>query len=665
MNKKLIRLFEPGMKFYFIVMFLFAAASAIFGENYILAAVEGGAALLLLIWFFALGVRRRRILIDQIETITSNVDAAGKDSVANFPLPTAIIRLDNEEVIWTNERFKRISDGRKHLFEVKISELVPEFSTRWLLEGKPECPSTVTLGSRKYTVFGNLVRSEIGGQRSSSLIGTTYWMDITDHIELREKYLMTRPVVCIIVLDNYDELTKNLSTSMISTLQAEIDERINDWLSFAEGLLCKYDRDRYLFIFEEKDLVKMQEEKFSLLENIRKVVSQSGMHATTSLGFGKDGGSFLENYQFASLAIEMALSRGGDQAVIKNRFNFEFYGGRSGEKEKRTKVRSRVMASALGELMSGASHVLVMGHAVADLDSVGAAVGVCCAARKRGRKARIVIDLEKNNAKNIIEKLQKLPEYEDCFLSPQDAMLLADTRTLLVVVDTNRPEQVESQELLFSCNHVAVIDHHRRAATYIKNAALNFQEPYASSASELITELLQYITETGDIIKAEAEAMMAGIMLDTKNFTMRVGSRTFEAAAWLRRCGADPIEVKKLMQNDFESTVERYAIISSARMVRPGISVAAMKRKVDRVTAAQAADELLSIEGISTSFVLYPDENRVMISARSMGDVNVQVIMEKLGGGGNNNTAAAQVLNISIDEAINELLSAISQYFET
>ena len=406
------------------------------------------------------------------------------------------------------------------------------------------------------------------------------------------------------------------------------------------------------------------EKKFDLLDAVHKIPSQGGIPPTVSIGIGKDADSMQELFQYASLSIEMALSRGGDQAVIKNRFNFEFYGGRAKETEKRTKVKSRVMANALSELVADSSQIFIMGHKFPDLDAFGAAVGVCALARKRGIPAAIVAAPEPNPASPMRAKIQQMPEYERCFIGEQDALVAADSRTLLVVVDTNRPEQVESEALLESCNRVAVIDHHRRAATYIANAALNFHEPYASSASELVTELLQYIVEPSDLLRTEAEALLAGIVLDTKNFTMRTGGRTFEAAAFLRRCGADTADVKKLFQNDLDGTIARYDIIRNARMYRDDIAIAKVDHTVGRVTAAQAADELLNISGIDTSFVLFPDGDRVIVSARSMGETNVQVILEKLGGGGNAATAGAQMPNTTVDEATQALVRAIDQYFD-
>ena len=451
-----------------------------------------------------------------------------------------------------------------------------------------------------------------------------------------------------------------------SAVLAQIDEKLNQWAACADGLLLKTERDHYLFIFEEQYLGQFVEKKFDILDTIHQVVNPSGINASLSIGIGKDGESFQELLQFANLSIDMALSRGGDQAVIRNKFTFEFYGGRSKETEKRTKVKSRVMANALGELIADSSRVFVMGHKFPDLDCIGAITGVCAIARKRGVQARIIREPGSNPAAEMAAKLGQTPEYKDAFLSAQDAIILADPRTLLVVVDTNRPEQVQSEDLLECCTRVAVIDHHRRAASYIGNAALNFHEPYASSASELVTELIQYIMEPSDLLRIEAEALLAGMVLDTKNFTMRTGSRTFEAAAFLRRSGADTGDVRKLFQNDLAGTIARYDIIQTARMYHNDIAVAAVDHTVGRVTAAQAADELLNISGIDASFVLFPDADgeRVIISARSMGNTNVQVVLEKLGGGGNAATAGAQVPSGSVEAVLQRLLRAIDQYFE-
>ena len=375
--------------------------------------------------------------------------------------------------------------------------------------------------------------------------------------------------------------------------------------------------------------------------------------------------SFADLYQYANLSLEMALSRGGDQVVLKNRFACEFFGGRAKETEKRTKVKSRVMASALSELVADASCIFVMGHAAPDMDAVGAAVGVCALARKKGVPAYIVREANPTPADDLYSRLMETDLYRDCFIGSQEALFRADANTLLVVVDTNRPELVVSQELLYSCNKVAVIDHHRRAASYIEGAALNFHETSASSASELVTELLSYIMDSKDMYRVEAEALLAGIMLDTKNFTMRTGGRTFESAAFLRRAGGDTAEVKKLFQNGLEDTITKYSIIQNAQTYRGDIAIAAVEKDVGRVIAAQAADELLNIAGICTSFVLYQSEDTVFLSARSNNDTNVQVIVEKLGGGGNAAGAGAQMPATTLEMATARLMTALDNYFAT
>ena len=320
------------------------------------------------------------------------------------------------------------------------------------------------------------------------------------------------------------------------------------------------------------------------------------------------------------------------------------------------------MANAFGELLNDASNVFVMGHKFADLDCIGAAVGVCCAARSRGKEARIVVDLENNASKQLIDRMKTIQEYEHAFISAQEAILMADSKSLLVVVDTNRPDQVESETLLISCNRVAVIDHHRRAASYIENPDLNFHEPYSSSASELVSEMLQYIVDQSEILRFEAEALLAGIVLDTKSFSIRTGSRTFDAAAFLRRAGADTAEVKKLLQSDLHSALTRYSIVSNAIEYGHGIALAGSSLPADRVTIAKAADELLNISGITASFVMSPVGNNISISGRSIGDIDVQQILERLGGGGNRSTAGAQLTGTNVKLAMDRLTAAIDEY---
>ncbi len=664
MNNKLSRIFQPSMRLYFIVLILFAVATCFFGPKARILAIGEAVIIILLAVFTRMSnTKRADKLLEYIESVTDSMDSAAKDTLVNFPMPVVIFNPSNDLILWSNSKFLEATKGREHFFEVSITDVVPGFSTKWLAEGKTEYPGFVDVGDKKFKVFGSIVRTE-RETGSREFLATTYWVDMTEYSDIYNEYMDSRPVAAIIMLDNYDELLKNATEKEKSTILASIDEKLNAWCAGSGGHLVKYDRDRYMFIFEECCLQGFIDDKFSVLDSVREIAGPSGVHATLSIGIGRDGKSFEETFRFAALSLEMSLSRGGDQVVIKNRYNFEFYGGQSAELEKRTKVKSRVMANAFGELVSDASIVLIMGHKYADLDSVGSAVGVCCIARNRGKKAYIVINAEKNSSKQLISRMMLLPEYSDVFISPQDAILMADSKTLLVVVDTNRPEQVESDALLLSCNRIAVVDHHRRAATYIQNAGLNFHEPYASSASELVTEMIQYLVDQSAMLRFEAEALLAGIVLDTKSFSIRTGSRTFDAAAFLRRAGADTTEVKKLLQSDLQSALSRYSLISSATVYREGIAIAVSDTPMDRIVVAQAADELLNISGIQASFVLSPDGDSIGISARSIGDINVQVILEKLGGGGNKSTAGAQIQNATTDEVLERLTAAIDSCLE-
>jgi c-di-AMP phosphodiesterase-like protein len=664
MNKRIQRAVEPGTRLFLLILVVFAAITFFFKEE--LAIAEFGVIAILLVYSFLNSRRRRRELVKYIEDVTYNAESAKNNTLMNFPLPIVVFKLEDYQIIWGNEIFFNLLGGKHPSFDAKLNDMVPGFTSKWLMEGKSRYAGLVQVNGRKYQLHGNIIRGKNDESDSRrDYMGITYWVDVTDFDNIKLEYENSRPVMAVMVVDNYDELTKNLTDRAKVELRGEIDDKLAQWCQGKNGLLRRYDRDRYMFIFENRYLKEITDKKFDLLEQIHSVANSAGIHATLSIGVGKDG-TMEENFSFANLAIEMALSRGGDQAVIKNKYNFEFFGGRGAEVEKRSKVKSRVTANALAELMKDSSQIMVMGHKLSDLDSIGSSVGICCIARKLGRPVKIVVDPVNNTSLRLIEKLKATPEYANAFISPDEAMVRADSRTLLVVVDTNRPEQVESLSLLESCTRVAVIDHHRRAASYIQNAALTFHEPYASSVCELMSELLQELVEQADITVCEAEAILSGIMLDTKNFTIRTGERTFEAAAFLRRVGADTSQVKKLLQSDMEHTVAKYGILQSAKLYRGGIAIAAPDTEQDRVAAAQAADELLNVSGIQASIVIFPTKaGGVIISARSIGDVNVQLLLEKLGGGGNKSAAGAQIENISLKDAVNSICASIDEYLDS
>mgnify|MGYP000307098387 FL=1 len=660
MNKNLKRLAEPNVRMHLFFMVLFAAATLFF-KMYELAAAEGAVILLLVIYSLIVSRRKRKQLAAYIESVTYDTETAKNNTLMNFPLPIAVFRLEDSRIVWGNEMFFTMCGSTGARLDARVADMVPEFSGKWLMEGKTQYPGILEIGGKRYRVHGNIVRSEKSDE-DGAFMGITYWMDVTEYDNIRREYESSRPVAGIIVADNLDELLKNQPDRIKNDLTEAIDDQLTQWCENYHGLIRRYERDRYIIVMEKRCVEKLKEDKFSITDQLHKVVSPNGVSASISIGLGVDASGFDEALQFANVAAELALSRGGDQTVIKNRLNFEFYGGRGFEIETRTKVKSRVMASTFAELMRDSSKVLVMGHKFADLDSVGASVGVCCLARKQGVKANIVIDLKKNASAALISRISAEPEYKDVFISRQEAILRADGKTLLVVVDTNRPEQVEDADLLTACNRVAVIDHHRVAATYIQNAAMGYIEPYASSVCELIAEMMQEQLDRDDVLRCEAEAVLSGIVLDTKSFTIRTGERTFDAAAYLRRMGADTTDVKKLLQTDMDDTISRYKIMQNATLYR-NVAIAAPEEPQERVVAAQAADELLNISGVDASIVVAPDgHGGAFASARSIGELNMQIVMEKLGGGGNRSAAAAQFKDTDVKTALKKVYAAIDDY---
>ena len=660
-NKNVKRLAEPGTGIYLLFLVAFVAA-AVFFKMYYLAAGEGAVVVVLGIYALIARKTKEKQLSAYIESITYETESAKHSTLLHFPLPIAVFRLDDSSIVWGNEMFFSLFTGKSKRMDVRIVDLFPDFSGKWLTEGKSVYPGLVELQGRKYQLHGNLIHSE-RPEEEAVFMGITYWVDVTEYDDIRLRFERSRPIPGVIIIDNLDEMSRNHPERVKNEIRDAVEDKLHHWCGGYNAILRRYDRDRYLLMIEKQDLERMKQDKFSITQEIHQVESPSGIDASISIGLGEDAETLSEGLQFADMAVDLALTRGGDQVVVKNRLNFEFYGGRGLEVEKRTKVKSRVMANTLAELVRDSSRVLVMGHRFADLDAVGAAVGVCCLARTCNTHANIVIDMEHNASKSLIERLRKEVEYRETFISPQDAMVLADGRTLLVVVDTNSPSQVEDPDLLDACNRVAVIDHHRVSAAYIHNAALGFIEPYASSACELMTEILQEVAEQTDILRCEAEAMLSGIVLDTKSFAIRTGERTFDAAAYLRRSGADTTEVKKLFQTDMDHTVAMYKIMQEAEQYR-NIAIAAPRTTQNRVVAAKAADELLNISGVDASVVMAPNgKGGVFASARSIGEVNVQILMEKLGGGGNRSAAAVQMDNISLDEAEKKLYEVIDDYF--
>lgn len=657
-GKTLSHLTDHGLRALFAVCLIFAALTAYY--NAWIGLAELGLTLVLGFVFYRGTNRRRKAVLAHLDSMNRDTDLASRRTMLASPLPILIFRPESGELIFSNSRFLRLTGSEDNIFETDLSSLLPDFSDQWLLEGKHLCPDPVQVGENYYLVYGSL----IGSQEQNELLATTYWVDITRYAGIDDLYQRTRPAFGLLQVDNYDDLGRGLGDGERASLRTDLNEQIARWLDPVKGMICRYDRDRYLFLLEAASLQELQRKKFTILDEIRRVQSPNGVAATLSIGIGTSAPDPQTLFQYASLALDMALSRGGDQVVLKNGEKFTFIGGRSKEIERRTKVKSRVVASALSELMRTAGRVLVMGHKFPDLDVIGAIAGICAIGRKLDVPVYTVKPPSPYPAEDMAKSLMTLEEYKDVFLPQDELRRLATPGDLLVVVDTNRPEQTQLPVLLTVCQRVVVIDHHRRAASYIENPALSFHDPYASSASELMAELVQYILDSGELRRTEAEALLSGIVLDTKGFTMRTGSRTFEVAAFLRKSGADTTLVNKHFQNSLPELVEKFSIIQNAQTYRKSIAIASAQKRVGRAIAGQAADQLLNIAGVEASFVLFPEEGQTYLSARSSGDVNVQVITEMLGGGGNGASAGAQFPGQSIEQVLPALKQAIDAYFE-
>ena len=524
----------------------------------------------------------------------------------------------------------------------------------------------IQIGKKTYTVQGEFAKSKkYERKKSPEYMMILYFIDETEKVKLKQENEDKKICVGIIMIDNYEEVTQRVDAEQKTQLMAKVESTIYDWVNETNGILVKADRDTYVYVFEQKNLEKIKEEKFAILDSIKNLVRKDKIQLTLSIAISNEGDTERDVYKSASAAMDVILGRGGDQAVIRQNGKYLFFGGKVEEVEKRTKVKARIVAHALEELIKENDKIMIMGHTNPDIDAIGSALGVYRIAKTLGKDARIVANVETPSIKDLYESIKD--QYQEVFISSETALAQVDSGTLVVVVDTHKKTYVESPELLAKTNKIVVIDHHRRSADFIDNSILTFQEVYASSAAELVTEIIQYTQNEVELSEVEAEALYAGIMMDTKNFTFKTGVRTFEAAAYLRRCGVDIIKVKKWFQSDLESYNTISEIVRKAEIIHDTIAISTyeIQEKDTSLICAKAADELLTIGNITASFVLgLMEDGKVCISGRSIGDVNVQMILEKLGGGGHITLAGAQLENVTIDEAKQELISKINEYFE-
>lgn len=610
--------------------------------------------------------KRKSEISEQLQDLTLTVDSAAKSSLINSPFPLVILET-NGNVVWKSSKF--VTEFVDIDMNNYINDLIIDIKDEIEKSDNKKRKSVIRqiqIGKKTYTVQGEFAKSKkYERKKSPEYMMILYFIDETEKVKLKQENEDQKICVGIIMIDNYEEVTQRVDAEQKTQLMAKVESTIYDWVNETNGILVKADRDTYVYLFEQKNLEKIKEEKFAILDSIKNLVRKDKIQLTLSIAISNEGDTERDVYKSASAAMDVILGRGGDQAVIRQNGKYLFFGGKVEEVEKRTKVKARIVAHALEELIKENDKIMIMGHTNPDIDAIGSALGIYRIAKTLGKEAKIVANVETPSIKGLYESIKD--QYQAVFISSETALTQVDSGTLVVVVDTHKKTYVESPELLTKTNKIVVIDHHRRSADFIDNSILTFQEVYASSAAELVTEIIQYTQNEVELSEVEAEALYAGIMMDTKNFTFKTGVRTFEAAAYLRRCGVDIIKVKKWFQSDLESYNTISEIVRKAEIVRDsiGISIYDVQEKETSLICAKAADELLTIGNITASFVLgLMEDGKVCISGRSIGDVNVQMILEKLGGGGHITLAGAQLENVTIDEAKQELISKINEYFE-
>jgi len=585
-----------------------------------------------------------------IAKLNEAVGTAENEALYYFETPSVIVDSDFR-VLWCNKEFNDQIIPEYDIFGTEIYKAVDIDIKALMLEGA----ATVFFGDRSFKV------GAVATQRYDQKLIFMSFTDITEFAELFSKYKRTRPSVLLLVIDNYEDVLQNFKESEKAQVAAAIETMLEDFMSQTTGVLRKLGHDKFIAVIEEQHLNNIIQSKFEILDKARNIsIGEKSSIITLSIGVGRGASTLEESETFAKQALDMCLGRGGDQAAVKTENGFRFFGGVANGVEKKSRAKSRIISNAIQELVHNSDNVYIMGHRFADLDAVGAGAGLAGAVRQAGGEAYFVVDPIKNLAGGLIERLHS--EIPDLLITPQQAVENFSENSLLIIVDTHNAELVESRELHDMAVHKIVIDHHRKSVNFIDDAVIFYHEPYSSSASEMVTEVIQYFKNVSFLPQVYAEALLAGIMLDTKNFIMKTGVRTFEAAAYLRKNGADTVKVKGLFTNSIEAYRKKSALISTAEIFdRCAIAVSDSKSDDIRIIAPQAADELLGISGVDASFVIYKTGDVVNISARSLGVMNVQVIMERLGGGGHQTMAAAQLTDVSEQKAKEMLIKVLDQ----
>ena len=598
-----------------------------------------------------------------IQDLALDIDEVNKKAILNLPIPLCILEFDGS-ITWYNTKFHEMNEEEDTL-GMNIESLVKNIDLRKVLNENKEMYTNINYKDRDYTIVYNVIKSE--QEEKSKYLMMLYWLDKTDYLELENKYNNEKNVIALIQVDAYEEVLQSAPEERRPLINVDIDKTLAYLESTCNGALKKTSNDKYILILNNQELQKLEADKFSILDTIREINQENNLPVTISIGIGIDGKTINENIKLANGALDLALGRGGDQAVIKTKDKSVFYGGKSKAVEKKTKVKSRLIGHALREIVLESKNIYIMGHKYPDMDAMGSAVGIYDICKACNKQANIVLDNSNDSIDEFVKRLKENEYYSDIFISKDDAIKNCTKDTLVIVVDTHRPSFTECPELTMISDKVVVIDHHRRGVEFINDTVLLFHETYVSSTCEMVTELVQYMEDDVKINKLTAEGLMAGICLDTKNFAFKTGVRTFEAASYLKKKGADTIEVKKLFNSTLIDFVTKAEIIQSAKVIDEKICLAYSKAEVSNINiiVAQAADELLNIKDVEASFVLGKTKSgTIFVSARSLGSINVHVLMEKLGGGGHIDIAGAQIEDTSLEEGYNKVLDIINKYLE-
>lgn len=620
-------------KVYLVIIAILLIAICFYEHRFIMPAIL--IFTLIVMYAYWTNNKRKVELSDHIKDLSMAVDNVAKNTLINSPFPLIVIET-NGNIIWKSSKFIRefanIDIGTyltNIIKEIKLE--IENGSEENKKELKELIKKQIKIGNKTYKILGEYTKSSKDKETTEYML-SLYFIDETENIELEATYRNSQICVGVIMIDNYEEIMQRVSAEDRAIITATIEKSLYDWATQYKGLIVKSERDTFIVILEQQYLVKLEAEKFTILDKIKEISIPGKLKSTLSIAISNEGETNYQKYKSAQGCIDIALGRGGDQAIIRKDGKYTFFGGRTQEIEKRTKVKARIVAHALEELMHESKNVIIMGHANSDIDAMGSAFGVYCIAKTIGKEAYIVNETTSTGLDNFIQTAKDNEEYEDVIIGKDEAVEKITSETLLVIVDTHKSSYVEVPELLEKTNKIVIIDHHRRSTDFIENAILTFHEVYASSACELVTELIEYSEKDIKLNTIETEGLYAGIMMDTKNFTFKTGVRTFEAAAFLRKCGIDIIKIKKWFQSDLETYNKIAEIINKTEIIKGtiGISTYNEKDKQSNIVCAKAADELLTISDITASFVIGNLGDKICISGRSIGDINVQVILEKL-----------------------------------